>query len=472
MRRTKIICTLGPASSSEEVMEKMLLSGMNVARLNFSHGSHESHREIIARFRRVRDRLGLPAAVMLDTKGPEIRLGVFSAPVSVQPGDPFVFTSRDRIGDRDGCQITYAGLTRDVKPGNTILVDDGELSFRVEECTDTDIRCTVVDGGTLSDRKGVNVPGVALDMPFLSEKDKSDLLFGIQEDVDFVAASFTRRKEDIIALREFLVANGGPHIHIIAKIENSEGVEKFQEILAHADGIMVARGDMGVEVPFELLPGLQKRFIRACCQSGKVAITATQMLDSMEENRRPTRAEISDVANAVFDGTSAVMLSGETAAGKYPAEAVAVMARIAQQAEGDAFASGVFKNMWHVKDITDNTNAVSAAACTTADQLGAKAIIADTTTGKAARRVSKFRPRQRIVAATPMLKTFHQLSLSWGVYPLLTPDAESVDDLFAGAIDASLQAGLIHRGETVVLTAGIPLHTRGSTNMLKVQTVE
>ena len=314
MRRTKIICTIGPASSSEEVMRSLLLAGLNVARMNFSHGTHESHAELIARFRKVRDELKLPAAVMLDTKGPEIRLGLFEEPVEVVSGQAYTFSTVETPGNAERCFVNYPRLPADVKSGDTLLVDDGELSFRVEETTDTEIRCTVVDGGRMKSQKGVNIPGARLNMPFLSERDKSDLLFGIEQKVDYVAASFTRRAQDIIDMRSFLNSHGGEGIRIIAKIENTEGVEKFDEILAASDGIMVARGDMGVEIPFERLPGIQKHFIRACCQAGKTVITATQMLDSMEESRRPTRAEISDVANAVFDGSSAVMLSGETAA--------------------------------------------------------------------------------------------------------------------------------------------------------------
>ena len=336
MRKTKIVCTLGPASSNEEVMEKMLIAGMNVARFNFSHGTHESHAELIARFRKVRDELKLPAAVMLDTKGPEIRLGLFEEPVEVVPGQAYTFSTVETPGNAERCFVNYPKLPADVKSGDTLLVDDGELSFRVEETTDTEIRCTVVDGGRMKSQKGVNIPGARLNMPFLSERDKSDLLFGIEQKVDYVAASFTRRAQDIIDMRSFLNSHGGEGIRIIAKIENTEGVEKFDEILAASDGIMVARGDMGVEIPFERLPGIQKHFIRACCQAGKTVITATQMLDSMEESRRPTRAEISDVANAVFDGSSAVMLSGETAAGKYPVDAVKTMARIAERTDEEA----------------------------------------------------------------------------------------------------------------------------------------
>ena len=457
MRRTKIICTIGPASCSEEVMRELLLAGLNVARMNFSHGTHESHAELIARFRKVRDELKLPAAVMLDTKGPEIRLGLFEEPVEVVSGQAYTFSTVETPGNAERCFVNYPRLPADVKSGDTLLVDDGELSFRVEETTDTEIRCTVVDGGRMKSQKGVNIPGARLNMPFLSERDKSDLLFGIEQKVDYVAASFTRRAQDIIDMRSFLNSHGG--------------VEKFDEILAASDGIMVARGDMGVEIPFERLPGIQKHFIRACCQAGKTVITATQMLDSMEESRRPTRAEISDVANAVFDGSSAVMLSGETAAGKYPVDAVKTMARIAEQAEHDAFAADIYKNIWHTMDHSDNTNAVSAAACTMAEQTFAQAIIADTSTGKAARRVAKYRPAQMILAATPSEKVYHQLALVWGVYPLRTQPVDSVDVLFHCAIEKAKELGYLHSGDTVVMTAGIPLNTQGSTNMVKVQTI-
>ena len=470
MRKTKIVCTLGPASDSEEILRELLLAGLNVARLNFSHGTHESHAALIARFRRIRDELGVPAAVLLDTKGPEIRTGEFAAPVMLASGQKYTFTTEPVDGDENHCSITYAGLPGDVAPGGFILVDDGELSFRVDEVCGNEIRCTLQDGGKIQGHKGINVPGVKLDMPFLSERDKSDLLFGIEQDVDFVAASFTRRGEDIAEMRAFLDEHGGERIRIIAKIENTEGVEKYEEILALADGIMVARGDMGVEVPFELLPGIQKRMIRSCYQAGKVVITATQMLDSMEENRRPTRAEISDVANAVFDGTSAVMLSGETASGKFPVEAVMAMARIAEQAEADDRNTGHKSEF--IPELSDNTNAVSMAACTLAEQVGAAAIIVDSSTGKAARRVSKFRPKAPILASTTDKKVYHQLALSWGVYPLMAKKTDSVDVLFHCAIESAIAKGYVHEGDSVVLTAGIPLNATGSTNTVKVQKVE
>ena len=472
MRRTKIVCTLGPASSSEEIMAELLRAGMNVARLNFSHGTHESHAEMIRRFRAARDALGIPAAVMLDTKGPEIRLGDFEAPAPVRAGQAYTFTTQECPGDAGRCHVTYVGLPEDVHPGGTLLVDDGEIGFRVEEVAGPEIRCTVLNDGVLRNRKGVNIPGARLTMPFLSDQDREDLLFGIAQDVDYVAASFVRRGRDVEEMRAFLEENGGGDIRIIAKIENTEGVERFDEILAAADGIMVARGDMGVEIPFEKLPGIQKRFIRACSQKGKVVITATQMLDSMEENRMPTRAEISDVANAVFDGSSAVMLSGESAAGKYPVEAVKAMARIVEQAETDAFAVSLYRDIWHVKDVNDNTNAVSAAACTMADQTGAEAIMVETDTGNAARRVARFRPEQKILAATPNKKVYHQLSMVWGVTPITVRRAASVDILFHASVEKARALGHLATGDTVVLTAGIPLNTSGSTNMVKVETVD
>ena len=472
MRKTKIVCTLGPASSSEETLRQMLLSGMNVARINFSHGTHEEHRATIERFRKVRDELGLPAAVLLDTKGPEIRVGIFKEPVIVTNGQKYTFTTVECPCDDKRAYINYAGLPKDVSVGTHILVNDGAVAFQVDSIEDTEIHCTVIDGGKLSSRKGVNVPGVRLDMPFLSDRDKSDLLFGIEMGVDFVAASFTRRPEDVQELRSFLETNGGKYTHIIAKIENTEGVEKFEQILALADGIMVARGDLGVEVPFEQLPGLQKSFIRSCYQAGKMVITATQMLDSMEEHSRPTRAEISDVANAVFDGTSAVMLSGETAAGMYPVQAVATMAAVAAQAEQDAFARRNYLSEGPAKNYSDITSAISAAACTTAEQLNAKAIIAETTSGKAARRVSKFRPWQIIIAATPDLRTYHQLALCWGVVPLLVPTAETMTGLLLRTIECAKDKELLQNGDMIVLTGGMPLNTRGATNMLQVKVVD
>ncbi|MBR7092721.1 MAG: pyruvate kinase, partial [Clostridia bacterium] len=428
MRKTKIVCTLGPASSDEETIRSLLLAGMNVARLNFSHGSHESHKKMIDTFRKVRDSLGLPAAVMLDTKGPEIRLKTFeNGRVTLKDGDTFTLLAEPVVGDSTRVSLSYPDLIPQMKAGQRILLDDGHIEMRVETPGVEQAVCRVVHGGVVSDRKSLNVPSMHIDMPYMSEQDKADLLFGIEMDVDFVAASFVRSEQDVVMLRKFLDYNGGHSIRIIAKIENSEGIENFDSILAKADGIMVARGDMGVEVAYERLPGIQKRFIRRCYQSGKMVITATQMLESMVSSPTPTRAEITDVANAVFDGTSAVMLSGESAMGKYPVQAVQVMATIAEQAEKDAFAMNVYAGLGHDVDFSDVTNAICDATCTTARDSHAKAIIAVTKSGTTARRMSKFRPYEPIVAATPELKTFHQLSLSWGVYPVLAREQRTTD---------------------------------------------
>ncbi|MGN1345927.1 MAG: pyruvate kinase [Eubacteriales bacterium] len=474
MRKTKIVCTLGPASNSTEKIEEMVHAGMNVARLNFSHGTHEEHGEVIKRIKEVRERLAVPLAIMLDTKGPEIRLGKFEGGgAMLEAGTRFTLTTADpgELGDASHGAITYRDLPGQVSAGCAILLNDGNIELRVLETTADAIVCEVVSGGEIRNGKGVNVPNVPLNMPHLSEKDKSDLLFGIEKDVDFVAASFVRRADDVIGMRKFLDYNGGHDIKIISKIENTEGIENFDEILKYSDGIMVARGDMGVEVDFERLPGLQKRFIKKCYQAGKMVITATQMLESMIENPTPTRAEISDVANAVFDGTSAVMLSGETAVGRYPLRAVRAMAKIAEQAENDAFAMGAYESMSYEIDYTDVTNALCDAACTTANDINAKAIITLTTTGKSARRMSKFRPVQPIVAATPRMKTLHQLALSWGVYPVLARVQDSLDKLFLHAIDCAKQDDVVSAGDTVVIAAGTPVLTPGNTNILKVEVV-
>ena len=472
MRKTKIICTLGPACHSEEVLEKMVRNGMNVARLNFSHGSHEEHAERIAMIRSVRERLGVPLPIMLDTKGPEIRLHTFEGGSAfLEDGAAFVLTTEECLGNAQKASITYENLPQELHGGEAILIDDGKLELRVEAFTDTEIRCTVVHGGVVSDRKSINLPHTRLSLPYLSEQDKSDLLFGISHDVDYIAASFVRSKEDVVALRKFINYNGGHSIRIIAKIENIEGVENFNDILREADGIMVARGDMGVEIDYERLPGLQKRFIRRCYQAGKVVITATQMLDSMITHAHPTRAEITDVANAVFDGTSAIMLSGETAAGKYPVESVQVMATIAAQAERDAFEMLAYRDIRYDAELDDNTNAVCDAACTMARDIRAKAIIALTKYGHTARRMSKFRPYQPIVAATHVRKTFHQLGMCWGVYPVMARYQKTSDELLLHAVDCAKQIDVVEDGDLVVIAAGVPLDTSGSTNLLKVEVV-
>lgn len=473
MRKTKIVCTLGPASASEEMMEKMLKNGMNVARLNFSHGTHEGHGETIDTFRIVRDRLGLSAAVMLDTKGPEIRIkNVENDEVSINTGDTYTFTTREVLGNSKEVTVNYADLPSKLKPGVKLLLDDGKLSFTVTDVTDTDIVCHVDFGGKVKTKKSINIPNFPIDMPYMNDRDKSDILFGIEKDVDFISASFVRSKEDVRDLRKFLDYNGGHNIKIISKIENIQGVENFEEILAASDGIMVARGDMGVEVAFEKLPGIQKRFIRRCYSSGKIVITATQMLESMVQSMSPTRAEISDVANAVFDGTSAVMLSGETAMGIAPDNVVAVMAKIAEQAESDAISMNAYARMKHDIEEENATNAICDAACTTARDMMAKAIIAVTESGYTARLVSKFRPSETIVAATPQLKTYHQLSMSWGVVPVLALNQADTEKLFRHAIDCAKQIDAVDAGDTVVITGGMPIGTAGTTNTLKVEIIK
>ncbi len=477
MLKTKIVCTLGPASNSPEMIEKMIRAGMNVARLNFSHGTHEEHAEVIDRIRKAREKLGVPLAVMLDTKGPEIRLGQFKDG-SAELTDGSVFTLRttdpEKEGDASGVWISYAELPGQISKGTRILLNDGAIELVTEEILPEEgtIRTVVKSGGVIKSGKGVNVPNVHLDMPHMSDRDKNDLIFGIEQDVDFVAASFVRSRADVVGMRKFLDYHGGHNIKIISKIENLEGVDNFDEILAVSDGIMVARGDMGVEVDFERLPGLQKRFIKECYQSGKMVITATQMLESMIEKPTPTRAEISDVANAVFDGTSAVMLSGETAVGNHPLLAVRAMARIAEQAEKDAVEQDAYNDMQYVIDEDDVTAALCDAACTTAKDIRAKAIVTLTTTGKSARRMSKFRPTQPVVAATPLVKTFHQLALSWGVYPVLSLRQETLENLLVHAVDCAKELDLVSPGDLVVIAAGVPVLTPGNTNLLKVEVVK
>lgn len=472
MRKTKIVCTLGPASDSEQTIAAMMKAGMNVVRLNFSHGTHEEHKQRIEKVKKLRKELGLPVAILLDTKGPEIRLCDFeNGRAELVEGERFTLTGKPLLGNSKIASVTLPNLAKQVHIGTDILIDDGKIHLTVEEINGDEIICRVINGGIVSNHKGINIPGIHLDMPYLSETDKQDLLFGIENDIDFVAASFMRCKEDIMALRKFIDYNGGHSIKIISKIENMEGIQNFEEILKYSDGIMVARGDMGVEVAYELLPGLQKKLIRKCYQAGKIVITATQMLDSMIYNPVPTRAEITDVANAVFDGTSAVMLSGESATGKYPVQAVKVMSKIAEQAEKDAFEMDYYKGIQYENDYTDTTNAICDAACITARDLNVKAIIAVSKSGHTARRMSKFRPLQPIVAATHIEKTYYQLSLSWGVYPVLARKQTGLEELMRHAIDCAKQDDIVTDGDLVVMTAGIPLDTAGNTNMLKVQVV-
>ena len=471
MLRTKIICTLGPASGTELIMDDMLRSGMNVARINMSHGDHDEHKARIDTFRAARDRLGVPAAVLLDTRGPEIRLGVVGdGSVELREGAEFTVTSREVVGDSAIASMNYPELPHKMKPGQHILIDDGSVRLLVKEIKCDDIKCEVEYGGRIGTRKGVNVPDARLEMPYLSQRDREDLAFGVQMDVDFVAASFVRRAEDVLQVRRHLDYHGGQRIRIISKIENEEGIENIDEIIKVSDGIMVARGDMGVEVAFERIPGIQKRFIRSCYRAGKPAIVATQRLESMIKSNTPTRAEITDVANAVFDGASAVMLSGETAAGAHPALVVRTMARIINQAEADIRSGNAPAPEACDIDTADITDAIAAAACTTAEQLDAKLIIADTTSGLSARRISAHRPRQIIIGATPNRKVYHQLALSWGVYPIIALVQTSVDDLFRHAIACAKASALANAGDTVVITAG-PINVDGMTNMLKAERI-
>ncbi len=472
MKKTKIVCTLGPASNNEETMKQMLLRGMNVARFNFSHGSHEEHKKRMDLFRKVRDELSMPAALLLDTKGPEIRVKKFiNDTVILKNNQPFTLTIDDVLGDETQVAITYRNLIHDIHPGCKVLIDDGKVEMIVQAIEGVNIHCLVTRGGKIGNNKGINIPSIHLSMPYLSEVDKQDLLFGIKEDVDYIAASFVRNKEDVQSIRKFLDENGGEWIRIISKIENQEGINNFEEILLNSDGIMVARGDMGVEVDYEKLPGIQKHFITRCYQSGKVVITATQMLESMITNAYPTRAEISDVANAVFDGTSAVMLSGETANGAYPIQAVEAMSKIAIQAEKDSFSLSRYKEISYDTRLGDVTNAISDATCTTARDVRAKAIIAVTKSGKTARNMSKFRPKEPIIAPTHSHKTYHQLALNWGVYPIEVPTMNTTDEMFKEAIKAAKAMNYVANGDVVVISAGVAVGIVGGTNLIKVHVV-
>lgn len=473
MRKTKIICTIGPACRDEETITQMIEAGMNVARLNFSHADHEHHKETIDMLKAIRKKMDVPLAILLDTKGPEVRVKSFEkGKCEIVDGQTFTLTTREVKGTNEIVTVNFAKFATSLKSGDIVLIDDGKLSLEVQEASETDVVCTVTHGGMISDRKSINVPNVHLDFPPLSDTDKADLLFGIEQDVDFVAASFIRDASDVLAIRKFLNYNGGHSIKIISKIENMEGIDNFDEILENSDGIMVARGDMGVEIEFERLPGIQKRFIKKCYQAGKIVITATQMLESMISNPSPTRAEITDVANAVFDGTSAVMLSGETAAGKYPVRACLAMAKIALQAQEDALAMEVFKTIPTPIDAFDISNAVCDAACRAANDIAAKAIIALTKTGQTARGMSKYRPCQSIVATTPDVKTYHQLAMSWGVYPVVARYIEDQNKLLQHAVDCAKQIDMVHNGDNVVIAAGVPIGATGGTNMIKVEVVK
>ena len=466
MRKTKIICTIGPASESEMMLRKLIAAGMNVARFNFSHGTHEEHEAKFRRVVRIRRELGLPIATLLDTKGPEIRLRDFEGgKVVLEKGQTFTLTTDEVLGDATRAAVTYKDLPADVAVGGTILIDDGLIGLRVDSKTDTEVVCTVINGGPVSNHKGVNLPGADLSMPFISGQDRADIEFGCRMGYDFIAASFTRTAKDVQDIRDILVANNS-RMRIIAKIESVQGVNNIEEILEAADGVMVARGDLGVEVPLEDVPVIQKHIIQRANQMGKVVVTATQMLDSMMKNPRPTRAEATDVANAIYDGTTAIMLSGETAAGAYPEEAVRTMATIAERAERDIH----FKNhmVQYDEDMTDITTAISHATCTVAGHLEAAAIITVTMSGFTAIRLSRYKPSCPIVACTNSEPVACQMNLLYDVFPLNIPQEDREELLFEAAVDAAKKAGYVKKGDNVVLTAGVPLGIAGNTNMTRV----
>ncbi len=470
IRKTKIVCTMGPNLFEKHLIAPLMKAGMNVARFNFSHGTYETHQHYYDEVCRIRNELGLPVATMLDTKGPEIRVRSFkNGRVTLQNGQLFTLTTDEVEGDEERVSITYKELPQDIAVGSSILIDDGLIGMQVERIDGADIVCRVLNGGVVSNNKGVNIPNAHLSMPFISEKDHQDILFAIKNGYDFIAASFTRCADDIMQIRHILQENNCHTINIIAKIENMEGVENIDEILRVVDGVMVARGDLGVEVPLEDVPSLQKKLIQRGIAAGKPVITATQMLDSMIKNPRPTRAEATDVANAIYDGTSAIMLSGESAVGAYPVEAVETMVRIALRAEADMDYIRRFSR--DTSASTDVTNAISHATVTSAHDLNASAIITVTKSGSTARILSRYRPACVIVGCTTEKHVWRQLALSWGTVPLMIAEESNTDDLFEHAVDAAVQNGLVHDGELVVLTAGVPLGISGTTNLMKVHVV-
>ena len=471
MRKTKIVCTLGPATDNEDVLRQMMLAGMNVARCNFSHATYDEHKKRMDMIKKLRKEVGQPVAILLDTKGPEVRVKNFKdGRVTLEDGQLFTLTADEVEGTKDKVSVTYNRLYEDLEVGMRVLIDDGLIEMQVEQVDRTNIVCRVINGGTVSNHKGVNVPDVDLSMPYISDKDREDILFGISQDVDFIAASFVQKKEDILQLRRLLEKNGGSDIKIIAKIENAQGVTNIDDIIEVSDGIMVARGDMGVEIPYEEVPVIQKKIIKKVYRTGKQVITATQMLESMIKNPRPTRAETTDVANAVYDGTSAIMLSGETAAGAYPVEAVKTMVRIAERTEQDVDYRKRFYQSARETD-TDITNAICHASCTTALDLNAKAIVTVTKSGTSARMLSKYRPESDIISCATTEKVCRQLSLTWGVTPIVIKEEKEVFHLFDKAIQAAVKMKLLGAGDLTVITSGVPIGVSGTTNMMKVQVV-
>ena len=478
MRRTKIVCTMGPNTNSRDLMKKLIETGMDVARFNFSHGDHDEQKMRMDMLKELRKELKTPVAILLDTKGPEIRTGVLKdgKKVNLVTGQTFTLTTVQETGDENHCSVSYTGLTEDIKEGDTILIDDGLIGLRVEKVNAPEIVCTVVNGGELGEKKGVNVPNVSINLPNLTEKDKGDLLFGIEQDIDFVAASFIRNAEAINEIREFLVANGGEHIDIIAKIENAEGVQNIDSIIDAADGVMVARGDLGVEIPACQVPHVQKIIIEKCNHKYKPVITATQMLDSMMRNPRPTRAEVTDVANAVYDGTDAVMLSGETAQGKYPVEALQMMVHIIENTEQHLdYEEMLEKEYGHLK--SGVSSAIGYSSVLAAANLNAKCILTPTVSGATARVVSNLRPRQEILGITPNERTLRRMSIYWGVRPLKSLEHDNTEDICENAMELAKVKKYVEQGDVVVLTAGIPSPNVGkersyTSNMMRIATID
>lgn len=471
MRKTKIICTIGPASSDEATFTAMCRAGLNVARLNFSHGTHPEHQQKIDMIKKVREALGLPIAIMLDTKGPEYRIGTFeNGKVDLPDGAEFIFTSEPVVGDAHQVSVSYANLPHELAVGDTVLVNNGLVRFTVTGLTDTQVLTRVVSGGVLSDRKSMSFPGRVLQQVYLSDHDKEDLLFGIQNDVDYVAASFVSCKQDILDLKNFLAEHGGENIDIIAKIENRSGIDNIEDICSVCEGIMIGRGDLGVEVPFTELPAIQKYLITKCRLLGKRVITATEMLESMITNPRPTRAEVSDVANAVYDGTSAIMLSGESAAGKYPVETVRTMAQIAEETEKHIPYAQMFRSREF--PIKNRVDAISHATCGMAIDIGAKAIVACSISGMTVRMVSRFRCPTDIIGMATNKKVWYKLALSWGVLPVLSAEFDSTDVLFYHALRVAKEAAHLQPGDNVVMTGGITNGRSGNTNLIKIEAVQ
>lgn len=469
-KKTKIVCTMGPATDSDDVLRSLVLNGLNVCRFNFSHGSHEEHKERMDRTKRVREELNKPIAILLDTKGPEIRTGDFREPVVLEEGNTFIITMDECLGTEERCTVSYKGMINDVKVGDLVLIDDGLVALRIVEIRGDEIITKVENSGKVSSKKGVNLPGVIINLPAVTEKDVEDIKFGIEQGIDFIAASFVRKASDVLEIRKILEENNADDIQIISKIESQEGVDNIDSILQVSDGIMVARGDMGVEIPSEEVPIVQKEIIRKCNELAKPVITATQMLDSMIRNPRPTRAEVTDVANAIYDGTDAIMLSGETAAGKYPVEAVKTMNRIALRTEQtlDYSKDGRYENCTGEVTIT---NAISHATCQTAKDLNAKAIITSTSSGYTTRMVSKFRPKSPIIAATQSEKVMRRLSLLWGAYPVMCDSFKNTDEVVESSIAAAKENGYVNSGDIVVITAGVPAGKTGKTNLIRVSTI-